>query len=224
MSAKIISLAHRKGGVGKTSITLHLATALATQKGYKVLVFDTDSQQSAYKYREFEKANVYNGQEPPYPIERIQPKYLFDDLRHNRDKYDVIFIDVPRMTEAADDSQLATTITYCDYVLIPIVAGELEGLSTLEFIKLVQGIEKHKIERDIEFVYYGFLNKKNRRIENAEAVEYMKNMGVPMFKNALPDVKALSRPYTYESVLDSAEGKERFGPFFNEFLKKFDLK
>ncbi|MEO1262057.1 MAG: ParA family protein [Bacteroidota bacterium] len=221
MSAKIVSVAHRKGGIGKTCITLHLATALASRKKLKVIVLDTDSQQSAFKYREFEKQSVYDGTDPPYPVERVQPKYLFDEIRHLRDKYDVIFIDVPRLTEGSEDSQLSTAITYCDYVLIPIVAGDLEGLSTIEFIKLIQGIDDYKSKKDFSFTYWGFLNKRNQRSENDEAVEFMKQLGVPMFDNSLSDVKALSKPFTYESVLDSAEGKRRFEPFFKEFLKKF---
>ncbi|MBI1227778.1 MAG: AAA family ATPase [Bacteroidetes bacterium] len=221
MDAKIISVAHRKGGLGKTSITLHLATALAKKKKLKVMVLDTDSQQSAFKYREFEQQSVYGGAAPPYPIERVQPKFLFDEIRHLRSKYDVIFIDVPRLTEGSEDSQLSTAITYCDYLLIPIVAGDLEGLSTIEFIKLVKGIDEYKSEKGFSFTYWGFLNKRNQRSENDEAVAFMKKLGVPMFENSLSDVKALSKPFTYESVLDNAEGERRFGPFFKEFLKKF---
>ncbi len=223
MDAKIISVAHRKGGIGKTSITLHLATALATQKNLRVIVLDTDSQQSAFKYRAFERKNIYDDSEPPYVIERVQPKYLFDELRHLRSKYDVIFIDVPRLTEGSEDSQLSTAITYCDYVLIPIVAGDLEGLSTNEFVKLIQGIDEYKKQKDFSFSYFGFLNKRNQRTENQEAVEFMKKLKVPMFENALSDVKSLSKPYTYESVLDTKEGRSRFEPFFNEFIKKFEL-
>ena len=66
MSARIISVAHRKGGIGKTTITIHLATALAVEKRLKVIVFDTDSQSSAVEYREFEQKNVYPDKEPPY--------------------------------------------------------------------------------------------------------------------------------------------------------------
>lgn len=222
MSAKVISVAHRKGGIGKTSITLHLATALALRKKYKVIVLDTDSQQSAFKYRGFEQG-MYEDVEAPYPIERVQPKYLFDEIRHLREKYDVIFIDVPRMTEDSEDSQLSTAITFCDGVLIPIVAGDLEGLSTLEFIKLIQGIDEYKSGRDFSFTYFGFLNKRNRRTENDEAIEFMKKLNVPMFENSLSDVKALSKPYTFESVLDNKEGSVRFEPFFEEFLQKFEL-
>ena len=223
MDAKIISVAHRKGGVGKTSTTLHLATAFATRGKLKVIVLDTDSQQSAFKYREFEQKNIYDGKEPPYVIERVQPKFLFDELRHLRNKYDLIFIDVPRLTEGSEDSHLATMITYCDCVLIPIVAGDLEGLSTSEFVKLIQGIDEYKKQKEFSFTYFGFLNKRNQRSENQEAVEFMKKLKVPMFENALSDVKALSKPYTYESVLDNKDGATRFEPFFNEFIKKFEI-
>jgi len=130
MSARIISVAHRKGGIGKTTITIHLASALAIERGLKVMVFDTDSQSSAIEYRKFEQENIYTDQKPPYPIEFVQPKYLFDDIRRSFDKYDVIFIDVPRMTETAGDGQITTALSYCDTVLVPVVAGELEALST----------------------------------------------------------------------------------------------
>ena len=73
------------------------------------------------------------------------------------------------------------------------------------------------------FSYFGFLNKRNQRKENDEAIEFMKSLKVPMFKSSLSDVKALARPYTYETVMDSAEGKKRFEPFFKEFIKKFEL-
>ena len=224
MTAKILSVAHRKGGIGKTCITLHLATALATKKNKSILVLDTDSQQSAVEYRTFEKENIYEGKEPPYPILSAQPKFLFDEIRHYRDSFDVIFIDIPRMTESSDDSQLSTAITYCDTVLIPIHAGDLEGLSTKKFISLVQGIEQYKDSKGFSFSYFGFLNKRNRRSENQDAVECMTNLGVPMFRTSLSDVKALCKPYTYESVLENKEGRIRFAPFFDEFLNKCELK
>lgn len=127
------------------------------------------------------------------------------------------------MTETAGDSQITAALSYCDSVLIPIVAGELEALSTQKFVKLLEELAINKKEKGYDFSYFGFLNKRNLRKENAEAIEFMKEMNVPMLENSLSDVKALSRSFTFESIMASKEGRERFEPLFNEFVSKFEL-
>ena len=54
---KIISVWTPKGGVGKTTTTLHLADCISQELGLKVLVYDVDDQLSLYDTVKDEEAN-----------------------------------------------------------------------------------------------------------------------------------------------------------------------
>ncbi len=59
---KTVSIANRKGGVGKTSITANIAWEIQ-RKGYKVLLIDLDSQcdlTSVFEAHDPEKPNIYD--------------------------------------------------------------------------------------------------------------------------------------------------------------------
>ena len=53
---QIISIANQKGGVGKSTVTILLATALAKHKKKKVLILDTDVQGSITNWLESERS------------------------------------------------------------------------------------------------------------------------------------------------------------------------
>lgn len=217
---RIISVANMKGGVGKTTIGLHLANCLAINKGLKVIYLDCDHQESATDYRAFEKADYEIA--PPYPIEKVAPKYIAQEVKYHNKNYDVIFIDIPRITNDQDE-QIGTMLAVCDSILIPFKAGDLEGLSIKRFSKIIRDLATYKESKDFDFSYYGFHNLKRNKLEDKSARKFMEHHNIPTFEATLPDVVSIGRVSTFESILNTKEGRRRFEPFFNEFIAKFNF-
>lgn len=220
MEAKVFSVANQKGGVGKSTITTLLASALSDK--YKVAVVDCDNQKSITNYRAME-ATTFSEVTPPYLIESLNHRFLHDFLKMNSHKYDIIFIDIPRITEEAEGGSVLQILAMCEGVLIPFLGGLYEILSTKNFIKAVEVMANYKAENSIEFKYFGVLNRNSRRSENKETVEYLEAEGLNVFDHSLNNLKVFSTPSTMFSILEDPEGKSRFEPFFIEFCKKFEL-
>lgn len=222
MEAQILSIANRKGGVGKSTITTLVATALAIDKQKKVCIIDCDSQKSITKYREMESA-AFADVKVPYVIEPLSFKFLHDFLQYNKSKYDYIFIDIPRITDNEEGSQLLQVLGFCDGILIPFLGGIYESLSTKDFIKAIQVLADYKKSVSIDFLFYGVLNRKSRRKENQETIEFLESEGLTVFDNSLNNLKLFASPSTLFSVLEDAEGQRRFKKFFDEFCEKFNV-
>lgn len=222
MSAKIISIANRKGGVGKTTLSILLATSLAIKKGLKVCLLDTDSQKSAVNRRLIEQAQS-EGEQAPYTIEHVYPKYLTMELKHRSEEYDVILIDVPRLTDSEKDTEIVTAIVHCDVVIVPTTAAEMDVVATNDFLKIVRDVEEKRTELNMPFSYYLVVNKWNNTKDCTNTVEYFNNKEIPIFESHLNDLVIFRPPSTYNSLLETKDGQRRFGAFFEEFLKKANL-
>ena len=222
MSATIISVANRKGGVGKTTLSILLATALAETKGLKVCLLDTDSQKSAVTRRLIEQAQNPD-LTPLYPIEHVFPKYLTMELRHRSEEYDVILIDVPRLTDSEKDAEVVTAIVHCDTVIVPTTPAEMDVVATNDFLKIVQDVKEKRTELNMSFDYFLMINKWNNTRDCVDTEDYFTGKSIPIFKEHLNDLVVFRPPSTLSSVLNTKEGQKRFGDFFNEFLKKTNL-
>jgi chromosome partitioning protein len=223
MEAKILSIANRKGGVGKSTITTLLASAIAIDKKKKVCIVDCDSQKSITKYREME-SGAFPDEKIPYTIEPLPFKFLHDFLQYNKSKYDYIFIDIPRITDNEEGNQLLQILGFCDGILIPFLGGVYESLSTKDFIKAIQVLANYKKSVSIDFEFYGVLNRKSRKKENQETIDFLKSEGLEVFDTSLNNLKLFSSPSTLFSVFEDAEGRRRFTKFFKEFCTKFNVK
>jgi chromosome partitioning protein len=105
---KTVSLINQKGGVGKTTLALHLATAF-WQKGNNVLVLDLDPQASATEW--------HDARAEKFPhVESIQPARLPKAFESARDiGTDILILDTAPHSEATalDAARRA------DLVLVP---------------------------------------------------------------------------------------------------------
>ena len=122
---KIITVAHQKGGVGKTTLALNLGFCL--KHSLRVAILDSDPQGSISGLGE------YAG------IEGLDLIPL-EDLGKVQDKYDVAIIDTPPyLTEL-----LPEFFELSDYVLVPTKAGVLDVMAIKATIHLLKEAQKRR--------------------------------------------------------------------------------
>jgi chromosome partitioning protein len=108
----ILAVGNVKGGVGKTTLAVNLAIALA-RSGRDVLLIDGDDQQTAIAFTEI-RTSRKNGQSG-YTVVSLQGGAIRTQVRQLASKYADIVIDVG----GRDTGSLRAALTVADMVLIP---------------------------------------------------------------------------------------------------------
>lgn len=127
----IITLAHQKGGVGKTTLTLNLYAYLS--KNFKCAIVDADPQGSIIDL--FEQLKGQKGWRDMHLISRNAFR-SFKDLS-DLEQYDILLIDTPPYML----NTLPEIFAASDFVLIPSKASPLDALaiqSTVDLVKASQ--------------------------------------------------------------------------------------
>lgn len=152
----IVAVSNQKGGVGKSTILVTLASYLNYTAGKNVAIIDCDpTQRSLLRLRERDKAtmeknkrlmSLLDGQRKNgrriYPIVAARPENAMEVAGSLADKgyYDIIFIDMPGTMDA---KSVLPAIFNSDYVLTPIVADNIIMDSSLSFagaaVKFIRG-------------------------------------------------------------------------------------
>jgi chromosome partitioning protein len=123
----ILAVLNQKGGVGKTTLTLHVAAGLALQ-GARVLVVDADPQGSA---RDWAAARTAP---PLFPVVGLDRPTLHRDMPTLAADYDHVVIDgPPRTTEVTRSALLAA-----DLVLIPVQPSPYDVWACTQLVTLVK--------------------------------------------------------------------------------------
>lgn len=133
MSAKIITVAQQKGGSGKTTLALHLATAFA-KKGLSTMLFDTDPQGTASLWHAKRKMNDVG-------LLATSGWRLSRDISMAKDSNDVIVIDSPPHAEM--DIKVSTRAA--DLVVVPVQPSPADLWAVKETVKTVAGESKNAL-------------------------------------------------------------------------------
>ena len=207
MSAKVISIALQKGGVGKTTTAQALASTLGSQKK-EVCVIDLDGQRNLTyasgveapdqtitsvlsgncaaveavikcKYYDLLAADEYLGNVER--AEQIKPTLLKESIQPLLDLYDYIIIDTP----PALGNLLFNALAASDYVIIPSEARPfaLQGLDALN--QTIQAVQQ-SVNPNLKILGILLIKFNTRTILNRDLKEMVENyaseIGTEVFK------------------------------------------
>lgn len=164
----IISFLNQKGGVGKTTLAVHVAHAFA-MKGDSVLLVDADPQGSALDWSDIRKGD------PIFPVIGLPKKNLHKEIPAHVAKYEHIMIDCPpRVNELAPSAIMAS-----DMVIIPVQPSPYDVWAAKDIVGLLQSASAYKPNQRWRFVI-------NRKIVNTsigrDVVEALSDYNIPVFE------------------------------------------
>lgn len=168
---RVISVLNQKGGVGKTTLTIHLATAFA-RRGSKVLLVDADPQASALDWSGARQT------EPLFPVVGIPKASLHKELPSLQGHYHTVLIDgPPRVYDVARSAIMASQL-----VLIPVQPSPYDVWAAKEIVDLLHEAAVYNPKLKSAFVV-------NRKIVNTaigrDVAEALSNYPVPVLTAAV---------------------------------------
>lgn len=207
---KYVAFSTQKGGAGKTTLTVLVASYLHYVKGYNVAVIDCDFPQHSIaemRERDFnmvEKDEYYKGmlfeqftrlgEKKAYPIVESSTKEALNDAEQliAEGEYDFIFFDLPG---TFDNPDLVLTVASMDYIIAPISADRLVLESTLNYLIAVRDNIVSTGKSNIKGIYLLWNMVDGREKSELYGVYegVIRELDFPILKTFIPDSKRFRR-------------------------------
>lgn len=184
----VISFVSPKGGVGKSTSALLLATELA-HKGLGVTVIDGDPEQWIYRWAE--RGNV---PATMHVVSQPSEETIIDAIESAAAETPFVIVDL----EGTANMVVAYAISRSDLVVIPTQASTMDGQSAAKAIKLVKQQERGFSRRIPFAVLFTRTSAAIKSRLERDLETQMLNSNVPVFQTQLLERSA------YRSIFDYA--------------------
>lgn len=203
-----VAFSTQKGGAGKTTLTVLVASYLHFVKGYNVAVVDCDYPQHSivemrerdlkmamddpyYKRMAYEQ--VQQLKKKAYPVIESTPEDAVEKVKELADSdFDIIFFDLPG---TVNNAGVVQTLARMDYIFSPIAADRVVMESTLRFVVVLNDTLVTTGKSNIKGLYL-LWNMVDGR-EKSELYDVYENviseLGLSVLKTYLPDSKRFRR-------------------------------
>lgn len=172
--ALIITVANLKGGTGKSTLALALATTLHVA-GHRVIVVDTDTQGTCRQWAVRAAETEHDGP----PVVSMDAKAMARDLERVVEPYDVAVVDTPgRLGAEARAAMLKAHL-----VVLPVAPRPADIWALQETLSVVE--EAQALRPDLKKLVV--LNRVNRTVLTRVGIEALHELGVEVSEAQLAD-------------------------------------
>lgn len=170
---KVISIAHKKGGVGKTTIAQNLCTYLANNNK-DFFAIDLDSQQQLSKFADSRKEAFGTSFEVAIPKDEDELKTVLSSSLEEKKEYCVLDL-------GGYDSEISrTALLLSDTIVVPLsnTANDLDGFG--EFLYTLSSMllenEEAKVLVVLNRIHHADKKAKQRLKQDIEDTNFLKNI------------------------------------------------